>query len=148
MANNTISDTTETAIMALIFQAQLWTNYAQGTATPLVTPETTISISLNTQANIADTDLMNTTEVAYTGYARQAPLRASSAFTVTGGVVSLVSAITFGASSSAGSTAASFTTGHSGAGAQPVLFGGPISPTIACTSGVTPQLSAITITLD
>lgn len=148
MANNTISDTTETAIMALIYQAQLWTNYAQGTATPLVTPETIISVSLNTQAAVLDTDVMNTTEVAYTGYSRQSPARASSAFTVTGGVVTLAAAITFPQSGSAGTTAQSFMTGHSGAGAQPVLFGGPISPTIPCTLNVTPQLSALTITLD
>jgi hypothetical protein len=143
-----ISDTTETAILKLIFQAVAWGNYADNAAT---TPETNIVVGLNT-ADPGDSGTASTSEVAYTGYARVNVARTTGGWTVSGTAptqAAPVAPINFPASSSAGGTASFFTTGKSGGGASAILFSGTVTPNIACTSGVTPSLSTATsITLD
>jgi hypothetical protein len=150
MANNSISDTTESAILALVFNATTWSNYAINATT---SPETTINVSLNTGANVTDTDTMSTSEISYTGYARLAPARTSGGWTVSGTsptTVNPAAALTFGQmTAGAGGTVTTFTTGKSGGGAAAVLWGGLVSPNITVSNGVTPQLTTATaITLD
>jgi hypothetical protein len=150
MAANSISDTTEAAILALVFNATTWANYAINAS---ASPETTINVSLNTSASVADTDTMATNEISYTGYARLAPLRTGAGWTVGGTsptTVNPASALTFGAmTAGAGGTVTTFTTGKSGGGAAAILWGGSVSPSIVVSNGVTPQLTTATaITLD
>src|SRR3990167_2351670 len=61
-----ISNTTETAILDLIFTAVAWANYADNAAT---VPQTNIHMALHT-ADPADAGTMATSEAAYTSYAR------------------------------------------------------------------------------
>jgi hypothetical protein len=61
-----ISDTTETAIMALIFNATAWANYADNAAG---TPQTNVAVALHT-ADPGDGGTQSTSEVTYTSYAR------------------------------------------------------------------------------
>jgi hypothetical protein len=150
----TISDTTENAIMALIFNATTWTNYAQQAAS---SPETTIISALHS-ADPGEGGTMQTSEVTtgqYVGYLRASTTRdttAGTGWTVAANAANPKAAINFPAGTGGtGVTANFFSLGHSGAAgsAQPILFSGGISPTIACGSGVTPSLSTATqITID
>lgn len=141
-----ISDTTENAILNLIYSATTWANYAQNAAT---TPETNIVVALHT-GDPGDTGAQNTTEAAYTNYARVNVLRSTGWTTSTVGSVSPVANVDFLASGAAGSTVTFFSTGKSGGGASPILWSGTVTPNIAIgAAGITPRLTtASTITLD
>lgn len=139
------SDTTETAILALIFNATAWGNYADNAAT---TPQTQIALALHT-ADPGDAGTMSTSEIAYTSYARAAVNRNSGGWTVTGNSVSPVANIDFAAGTGGSGTATHGTTGKTGGGAAAVLMRGSITPNIVTGNGVTPRLTtATTFTLD
>src|SRR5215831_8330952 len=97
-----IADVTEVAILNLVFSATTWANYAQNAAT---TPETNIIVALHT-ADPGDAGAQNTSEAAYTNYARQNVAR-STGWTAASGTtnyVSPVANIDFPASGAAGTT--------------------------------------------
>jgi hypothetical protein len=142
-----ISDTTENAILNLIFSATAWANYADNAAT---SPQTNIAMSLQT-ADPADAGTMSTSEAAYTSYARVNVGRSAGWSTAsgTGGTVSPVAAITFPAGTGGSGTVTNFTAGKTGGGALAYLWSGTVTPNIVTGNGVTPQLStSTTITLD
>ena len=141
-----ISDTTENAILNLIFSATLWANYAQNAS---ASPETNIVVGLHT-ADPADGGTMSTSESAYGSYARQNVARSTGWSTASAGSVSPAANIDFPASGGAGTTITHWSTGKSGGGATPILWSGGISPTIPIgAAGVIPRLTtASQITLD
>lgn len=147
-----ISDTTENAILALVFNATAWANYADNAAT---TPQTNIGVSLHT-ADPVDTGTASTNEATYTSYTRVNVARTSGGWTVSGTTptqVSPVAAINFPAGTGGSGTVTHFATAKSNAtpptGAQAILWSGTVTPNIVTGSGVTPSLStASTITLD
>lgn len=140
-----MSDTTETAVMALIFNATAWANYADNAAG---TPQTQIQLALHT-ADPGDSGSMSTSEIAYTSYARAAVNRNSGGWTVTGGSVSPAANIDFAAGTGGSGTATHFSTGKTGGGAAAILVSGSVSPSIVSGSGVTPRLNTSTaITID
>ena len=143
-----ISDVTESAILALVFNATTWTNYAINATT---TPETNIICALHT-ADPGDTGTQATSEIAYTSYARVNVARTSGGWTISGTnptQAAPAAAINFPAGTGGSGTASYFSTGKSGGGASPILWSGTVTPNIVCGSGVTPSLStATTITLD
>lgn len=140
-----ISDTTETAIMALIFNATAWGNYADNAAT---TPQTNVHCALHT-ADPADAGTMSTSEIGYTSYARVNVARTSGGWSVTGGSVSPVATISFPAGTAGSGTASYFSTGKTGGGATAILFSGTVTPNIVTGNGITPQLTTATaITID
>lgn len=140
-----MSDTTETAVMALIFNATAWANYADNAAS---TPQTQIQLALHT-ADPGDSGSMSTSEITYTSYARAAVNRNSGGWTVTGGSVSPVANIDFAAGTGGSGTATHFSTGKTGGGAAAILVSGTVSPSIVSGNGVTPRLNTSTaITID
>lgn len=148
-----ISNLTEVAIMNLVFRAVAWANYADNAAG---TPETTIVITLNT-ADPGDTGFGNTSETAYTSYARATVNRTTAGWTIAGsavspdqpGSVSPAANIDFAAGTGGGDTVTFFTTTKSGGGASAILWSGSVSPSITTGNGITPRLTtATTITLD
>lgn len=147
-----ISDTTESAILALIFNATAWANYADNAAT---TPQTNIGVALHT-ADPTDTGTAASSEITYTSYTRVNVLRTSGGWTISGTSptqAAPVAAIAFPAGTAGSGTATFFSTSKSNAapptGTQAILFSGTVTPNIVTGSGVTPQLStATTITLD
>lgn len=92
----------------------------------------------------------SSSEISYTGYARQAVARTtgSSGFTVTGNSVSPGSAITFGSmTGGTGGTVTNWAIGTASSGTGYILYTGSVSPNILVSTGVTPQLTtASTIT--
>ena len=140
-----ISNTTEQAIMLLIFNATAWGNYADNAAS---TPQTNIALALHT-ADPADAGDMSTSETTYTSYARASVARTSGGWTSTAGSVSPVANIDFAAGTGGSGTLSHFSTGKTGGGAAAILFSGTVTPNITAGNGVTPRLTTSTaITLD
>ena len=140
-----ISNTTESAILVLVFNATAWGNYADNAAT---SPQTNIHVGLQT-ADPADAGTMSTSETTYTSYARVNVARTSGGWTETSGSVSPVANIDFPAGTGGSGTVTHFSTGKTGGGAAAILWSGTVSPNIVTGNGISPRLStASTITLD
>lgn len=140
-----MSNTTETAVLALIFNATAWANYADNAAS---SPQTNIHTALHT-ADPGETGTMSTSEAAYTSYARVNVARTSGGWTVSGNSVSPVANIAFPAGTGGSGTVTHFSAGKTGGGAADILVSGTVTPNIVTGNGVTPQLTtATTITLD
>lgn len=144
-----ISDTSENSLLLLMFNATTWANYAINAT---ASPETSIAVALHT-ADPGDAGTMATSEIGYTSYLRltggTGVLRTSGGWTVSTNTVTPVANIDFAASTGGTPVATYFSTGKSGGGAAAILFSGTVSPSITCSTGVTPRLTTATqITLD
>ena len=143
----TISNTTESAILKLIFQAVAWTDYAQNHGT---TPQTNIATVLHT-ADPGEAGTSTTSEATYTSYARVDRTRDTTNWPESTGTISPSSNIDFAAGTGGTGSVNFFSVCHTGSAgsSQPILWSGGVSPAIATGSGVTPRLlSTSTITLD
>jgi hypothetical protein len=142
-----IGGTTETAILALIFNATAWANFADNASSA---PQTNTSVGLHT-ADPGTGGTMATSEVAYTSYARATVARTTGGWTVSGtgpASCSPVANITFPAGTGGSGTVTNFSTGKTGGGAAAILWSGTVTPNIATGSAVTPVLTtATTLTL-
>lgn len=86
-----------------------------------------------------------TSEISYTGYARQAVARSSAGFTVSGASVTLTSNVDFPEmTGGTGGTVTFFSVVKELSGASVILYSGSVSPSIAVATGVTPRLKAAT----
>lgn len=140
-----IGNTTENALLALVYNATAWGNYADNAAT---SPQTNIHNSLHT-ADPGEAGDMSTSEATYTSYARVNVARTSGGWTVTANSVSPVANIDFPAGTGGSGTVTHWSTGKTGGGAAAILLSGTCSPSIVTGNGVTPRLTtASTITLD
>ena len=140
-----IANATETALLALIFNATAWANYADDAAS---SPQTDIAVALHS-ADPGEAGTMATSEAAYTSYARASVARSSGGWAVSGNSVSPVAAIDFAAGTGGGETVTYFSVGKTGGGSAAILFSGTVTPSIATGDGVTPRLTTATaITLD
>jgi hypothetical protein len=141
----TISNTTETAILKLVYQAIAWANYADNAAG---TPETTILVALHT-GDPLDAGNQSTSETTYTSYTRVAVSRNTAGWTESSGTITPVANIDFPAGTGGAGTISQWSTGKSGGGTSSILWSGTVSPSITAGSGVTPRLTtASIITLD
>ena len=141
----TISNTTETAILKLVFQAIAWGNYADNAAS---TPQTNVDVALHT-ADPGDTGTQSTSETTYTSYARVSVARTTGGWSESSGTVTPVATIAFPAGTGGSGTVTHFSTGKTGGGASAILWSGTVTPNIVTGNGVTPQLTtSSTITLD
>lgn len=143
-----MSDTTEAAVLALIFNATTWANYAINATS---SPETTIELALST-GTLTDTSVGNTTETTYTSYARVSVARTSGGFTISATSptqAALAAAATFPAGTGGSGTVTDFAATKAGGGASVNLMYGLVTPNIVTGNGVTPQLTTATkFTLD
>lgn len=140
-----ISNTTETALLALIFNATAWGNYADNAAG---TPQTQVANALHT-ADPGESGTMSTSETTYTSYARTNVNRNAGGWTVSGGSVSPAATIAFAAGTGGSGTVTHWSTGKTGGGATDILLSGTVTPNITVGNAITPQLStSSTITLD
>jgi hypothetical protein len=140
------SDSSENSILNLIFSATAWANVADNAAG---TPLTNISVALHT-ADPGDTGTMQTSEVAYTSYARVNVARSTGWSTATTGVISPAAQIDFPAGTGGSGTVTFFSTGKTtGAPASIIFMAGTVTPSIVTGSAVTPHLTvATTLSLD
>lgn len=140
------STTTANAILALIFNATTWANYAVNATS---SPETNIHAALHT-ADPGAAGTMSTSESAYTNYARQNVARTTSGFSApSAGATSLVANLDFPSSGASGTTITHGSFGKTGGGAAAIIISGAITPNISIpAAGVIPRLTtASTVTL-
>lgn len=96
-------------------------------------------VSLHT-ADPGEAGAQNTSETTYGSYARVAVARTGGAWTVTANAVENAAAITFAQCSSGSATLTHFGLGTASSGAGKLLYKGALSPNIAVSTGVTPQI--------
>ena len=142
------SDATESAVLALIFNATAWANYADNAAS---SPQTNIAVALHT-ADPGDAGTQATSEASYTSYARVSVARTSGGWTVSGtSPTQAVPAanIVFATGTGGSGTVSYFSTGKTGGGSTAIIASGTVTPNFVTGVGATPTLStATTITLD
>lgn len=131
------STTLDTQILALLLNGTAISGLAQNTTS---SPLTNLYLALHT-ASPGVGGVQTTNEAAYTSYARVAIARTSAGFTVSGGVATLTSAQNFPTATGGSETETFFSLGTASSGAGQILYFGPLSPTIAVSNGVTPQLT-------
>jgi len=136
-----IANATESAIMALVYQAVAWASYADNAA---ISPETSIAVALHT-ADPTDSGDMSSFEPTYTPYARVLVPRTLSGWTLTGGQVSPVAPIDFPQVTTGTVTPTHFSTGQTGPGAMPILWSGTVTPATPVGVNGTPRLSQATV---
>lgn len=143
------SDTWESDLLKLVFQGTAVGNLADNAA---ASPITSLYVSLHT-ADPGETGTQATNEIAYTSYARVGVLRQSGAggWTISGTSPTQVTptngALSFPACTGGTGTATHFGVGTTSSGAGKLLYSGALSPSIAVSTGVTPQ-PTITVTED
>lgn len=141
-----ISNTTEDAILNLVFRAVAWANYADNAAT---SPQTNIHTALHT-ADPGDAGTMSTSEATYTSYARVNVARTTGGWSAaSGGSTSPAANVDFPAGTGGSGTVTHASFGKTGGGAAAILWSGTVTPNIVTGNGVTPRLTtASTVTLD
>lgn len=128
--------------LSLLLNAAGIANIADNTAT---SPAANLYLSLHT-ASPGATGNQSTNEAAYTSYARLAISRSagSPAWTVTGNQASPNLAQLFAQATGGAETETYMGIGMSASGAGKLLWFGTISPTIAVSNGVQPELTTAT----
>ena len=140
-----IGNTTETDILALLFNATAIANVADNAAS---SPLTQVACALHT-ADPGESGNLSTSEAAYTSYARQNTNRNSGGFTVSGGSCSPVTDITFPACTGSSATITHLSFGKTGGGSATLWYSGTATPPVAVSSPIQPIVkSTTTITLD
>lgn len=138
-------NTFENDLMKLIFNGTAIANVADNAAS---SPLTNLYVSLHT-ADVGEGGDQTTSEAAYTSYARVAVARDGTGWTVTANSVSPAALISFPTCTGGSAAITHFAIGTASSGAGKVLYKGTISPSIAVSAGVTPQLTqSSTITED
>lgn len=132
-----MSNALENALLELIFKATAFANVADNAAS---SPLTNLYISLHT-SDPGEAGNQTTNECAYTSYARVAVARSGSGWTVTTNTAVPAAAINFPAATGGSETATYVGIGSASSGTGVLYLSGAISPTIAISSGVTPQLT-------
>lgn len=129
----------ETSLLALLFNGTAIANIADNAAS---SPVTAYYISLHT-ADPGDAGSQNTSECAYTGYARVAVNRNSGGWTVSGDTATNAAQITFAqCSASPGSDITHVGLGKSSSGAGTLLLTAALTSPIAMQVGATPLFAA------
>jgi hypothetical protein len=134
------SNSLENSLLKLLFNATAIANVADNAATA---PLTNLYVSLHT-ADPGEAGDQTTSEATYTGYARVAVARTTGGWTVTANSVSPVATIAFPACTAGSNTITHFGVGTAVSGAGVLHYSGTVTPNIAVSSGVTPQLSTAT----
>lgn len=137
---------TETDILKLILQAVTWGNWAEDKVT---TPWTNVYVSLHT-ADPGETGDQTTNEAAHTNYARQAVVRTSSGWAVSGNTGDNVAAIVFPSSGSGPETITHFGLGTAVSGAGILLGSGALTADLVVNTGIVPEFAIgdCNVTLD
>ena len=132
--------TFEDALLKLIFNATGVANIADNTAT---SPLTNLYVTLHTASPGAGGSCQ-TNEAAYTSYARVAVARTTGGWTVTTNSVSPAATVVFPAATGGSETETYFGICTASSGTAELLYFGTITPNIAVSNGVTPELTTAT----
>lgn len=131
------STTFSNDLLKLIYNATAIANLADNAA---ASPLTNIYVALHT-ADPGAAGTQSTSEVSYTGYARQAVARTSGGWTVTTNSVSPVANVVFPVSTGGTPVATHFSTGVAASGATKIHHSGTVTPNITVSTSVVQTLT-------
>jgi len=134
------SNTLESGLMKLLFQAVAMANIADNTAT---SPDTNISMALHI-ADPGEAGTQSTSEATYTSYARVNVARTTGGWAESGGVVTPIAAINFPAATGGTSTITHCSSGRPGGGASNIHVSGTVTPNLSVSNPIQPILSTST----
>jgi hypothetical protein len=137
------TNTFETALLNLIFANADIANIGNAGGLLQSSVDGSLYIGL---FETAPTDSTAGTETAYTGYAREAVARDATAWTVVNPDAKNTNAITFGASTSGPHTLTSFAIFTAVTGGD-MLFYGNLTADLVVNNGITPEISALGLTI-
>ena len=127
--------------LKLLLNATAIANIADNAAS---SPLTNLYLSLHT-ATLSASSTQTSSEAAYTSYARVAVARTTGGFTAASAQSSaLVATASFPAATGGSETETYAMLGTDVSGAGKNLYWGPVSPNLAVSTGVTPQLTTAT----
>ena len=132
----------ETALLELIFNGTTITGLAQNVTSGAYT---NLYVALHTADPGVGGD-QTTHEAAYPGYAREAVVRTSGGWTVSGNSVSPAAAINFPAATGSPSETETWASvGVASSGASMILYRGPLAASIVVNAaGIIPQITTAT----
>ena len=131
----------ENGLLSLIFENANYANVGDATGLRGSTTAGVFYISLHT-ADPGETGSQNTTESAYTSYARVSVARSTAGWTVASGVADNDAAINFPACTGSTSTVTNFGIGSDASAAGNLFLKGALSASLAVSSGITPSFAA------
>ncbi len=143
------SDSWESDLLKLLFQATAVANIADNAAT---SPLTNLFVSLHT-SDPGETGTQTTNETSYTNYARQSVARTSGGWTLSGTAptqIANAATISFPQCGVTGATITHFGIGTLVSGAGKLLYSGALSSSLAVSQNITPTFNAgaLTVTED
>lgn len=141
------ANSTENALLLLIFNATTWDLIAENDTT---SPATNLYVALHT-SDPGEAGAQNTNETAYTNYARVAVARSGAGWTVTGSSTVNAALIQFPQCGVTGATVTHVSIGTASAGAGTILYSGALNSSLAVSNLIQPQFAAggsLTVTED
>src|SRR5690242_6923627 len=145
-----MANTAQNDALLLIFENTTWANMGDATGIVHSTTAGSLYISLHT-ADPGAAGTQATSEAAYTSYARVAVARSSAGWTTSGSSPTSVknaAAVTFPAATGGSETETWFTVGRDASSTGEALFQGPLTSSLAVSSGITPSfaINALVVT--
>lgn len=138
------SNTFENDLLLLLFNNTNIANIGDATGVRGSSTAGSLYLSLHT-ADPGEAGDQTTSEISYTGYARQAVARSGSGFTVSGASVTLASNVDFPEmTGGTGGLVTHFAVGSASSGTGKILYSGTTDPDITISTGVIPRLKAAT----
>lgn len=137
------SNALENALLLLLFNNDDFANIGDAGGIQGSMADGSLYVSLHT-SDPGEAGDQTTNECAYTSYDRVAVARTTGGWTITNNSVSPVAAVTFPQATGGSETATHFGVGTAASGTGILLYSGTISPNIAISSGVTPELTTAT----
>ena len=144
-----MTDTMETALLALLFNNTTLANMGDSTGVVGSTTNGVFYVSLHT-ADPTKTGNQTTNESAYTSYARVSVVRTTAGFSVSGNTVSNAGTITFPTCTGGSSVITYFGVGYGSTGTGNLQFSGALNSSLTVSNNITPAFaaSALTFTAD
>lgn len=136
-------NTAESDLLKLLFQNVSWANVGNAGGLLQSTVAGSFAIALST-GTLSGGSSQNTTEAAYTSYARATIARSSAGWTITGSAPTTsenAAACTFPACTGGSETETYANIGRDSSGAGEVMYWGALSAGLAVSSGITPSFA-------
>lgn len=139
----------ETGLLNLLFPNSNYANVGDATGLRGSTVAGVFYISLHT-ADPGETGNQGISETTYTNYTRISVARSGAGWSVSGGTVSNVAAITFPTCGVTGATITHFGIGSDVSGAGNLFLYGPLTAPFIVTTGLSPTflIGTLSVTLD
>lgn len=138
------SNTFENELLLLLFNNTAIANIGDASGLQPSATAGSLYLALHT-GDPGEAGTAATSEISYTGYARQAVARSSAGFTVSGSSVTLTNNVDFPEmTAGTGGSVTHWSVVKESSGTSVILYSGTVSPNITVAAGVTPRLKAAT----